>query len=699
MAMSFLSATTLYVGHDQQYTTIQSAVNVANNGDVIVLSPETFNESVNLNLFSEGNLIIRSTHPEDPETVNSTKITTQSQGIDIFSLSSCIIDNNIILDGLHISQGQSGLRIYDLSADVKFEIYNCIFDYNDNGIQSSDENGMIIGNCIFKQNKFYGILNEHSWISNILAIRIFNSLIIDNGNFGIKSNMDVDINNCTVVTNGAGLILLSGKGEITNSIFYNNNIEINNPNDSLTVSFSDVKGGYSGVCNIDKDPKLSGNVTYESHLVEGSPCIDAGDPNLTDADGTRLDMGCFSTADLDLKELQGNHWNWVSFPRLPRENNDPVNAPSILEQMLYGLPNIDLKDKNLQHLTYTNQTWNNPGYSITSDNGYKLYFYSGIERTLPEHGTRLPANFTTPIYANQRNWVGYWLPQTQSVYDALGSQLDHIIGIKAENWYMKKIDGQWYGLNSVKATFEYGKGYEIITDRDIDLQWHYSHLSPGFKSEPTENFTYTQKADYEMLDIDAVDGADNVTEIGAFVDGVCVGSSKVTEYPVHILAYTDAVNRGSEFSFEVVTGRGVEKINNTQKYNFATAKFENVSVYPTGSGFSRVRLSIKSNGNESVSPIKLESNYPNPFSISGKRGSIGTTIAFTIPEKQNVKITIYNIKGQKVKSLLDKNCAKGRTSIIWNGKDDSNKTVSSGVYFYRLETKHQSFNKKMILVK
>jgi len=71
------------------------------------------------------------------------------------------------------------------------------------------------------------------------------------------------------------------------------------------------------------------------------------------------------------------------------------------------------------------------------------------------------------------------------------------------------------------------------------------------------------------------------------------------------------------------------------------------------------------------------SNYPNPFNPT-------TTISFSIPNDSDVDISIYNIKGQKIKTLIHTNYSKGNHSIVWNGVDDENESVSSGVYMYKL---------------
>jgi len=73
----------------------------------------------------------------------------------------------------------------------------------------------------------------------------------------------------------------------------------------------------------------------------------------------------------------------------------------------------------------------------------------------------------------------------------------------------------------------------------------------------------------------------------------------------------------------------------------------------------------------------LKQNYPNPFNPT-------TTINFSIQSNTKVELTIYNIKGQKIKTLVNSNFEKGNHSIIWKGINDSGNSVSSGVYFYKL---------------
>jgi hypothetical protein len=90
--------------------------------------------------------------------------------------------------------------------------------------------------------------------------------------------------------------------------------------------------------------------------------------------------------------------------------------------------------------------------------------------------------------------------------------------------------------------------------------------------------------------------------------------------------------------------------------------------------------------------FSLSNAYPNPFNPT-------TNIQFNIANSENVRLVVFNILGQKIKTLVNGTMKAGSYTATWNGKDDFGASVASGIYFYRLES--QSFNstKKMILMK
>ncbi|MDD3050137.1 MAG: FlgD immunoglobulin-like domain containing protein [Candidatus Cloacimonetes bacterium] len=92
-------------------------------------------------------------------------------------------------------------------------------------------------------------------------------------------------------------------------------------------------------------------------------------------------------------------------------------------------------------------------------------------------------------------------------------------------------------------------------------------------------------------------------------------------------------------------------------------------------------------------------NYPNPFSSSGTARSAVTKFSFEIKNGQWTELVVFNLKGQLVKTLYSGNLNAGKHEIAWDGKDDNNQNISSGVYFYRLKSGVHSETKKMLLLK
>ncbi len=88
----------------------------------------------------------------------------------------------------------------------------------------------------------------------------------------------------------------------------------------------------------------------------------------------------------------------------------------------------------------------------------------------------------------------------------------------------------------------------------------------------------------------------------------------------------------------------------------------------------------------------LNQNYPNPFNPT-------TEIKFDLPKRSKVNISIYNVLGQKVKTLLDDEKAAGSYMADWDGTSDGGNSVSSGVYFYRMQAGNFQETKKMMLLK
>jgi flagellar hook assembly protein FlgD len=93
-----------------------------------------------------------------------------------------------------------------------------------------------------------------------------------------------------------------------------------------------------------------------------------------------------------------------------------------------------------------------------------------------------------------------------------------------------------------------------------------------------------------------------------------------------------------------------------------------------------------------VKSTYLHNNYPNPFNPE-------TSINFDLAGTSNVELSVYNILGQKVTTLVNEVRGPGKHTAIWSGLDENDMAVSSGVYFYKLQAGTYTYTKKMILMK
>ncbi|MCF7803355.1 MAG: S8 family serine peptidase [Candidatus Marinimicrobia bacterium] len=90
--------------------------------------------------------------------------------------------------------------------------------------------------------------------------------------------------------------------------------------------------------------------------------------------------------------------------------------------------------------------------------------------------------------------------------------------------------------------------------------------------------------------------------------------------------------------------------------------------------------------------ISLGDNYPNPFNPE-------TSISYQLPEKARVSLTVFDIRGTTIQTLVEETQSSGSHTVQWDGTSRSGEQVSSGVYFYRLQTGDRRLTKKMVLTR
>lgn len=119
--------------------------------------------------------------------------------------------------------------------------------------------------------------------------------------------------------------------------------------------------------------------------------------------------------------------------------------------------------------------------------------------------------------------------------------------------------------------------------------------------------------------------------------------------------------------------------------------------YKVNFGFCQVGIKVGTDvqeipTSELPSTYSLAQNYPNPFNPS-------TAIEFTVPVRGDVRVSVYNLLGQRVATLVDQPMSPGTYRTDWNGRDEAGNPVASGIYFYRLEAEQFLETRKMMLLK
>ena len=92
----------------------------------------------------------------------------------------------------------------------------------------------------------------------------------------------------------------------------------------------------------------------------------------------------------------------------------------------------------------------------------------------------------------------------------------------------------------------------------------------------------------------------------------------------------------------------------------------------------------------------LAQNYPNPFSM-GK--STGTTIGYALPSASYAVLKVYNLLGKEVRTLVNESRPLGRSTAVWDGRDNSGKQVSAGIYMYKLTSGNHTFSRRLSLTR
>jgi hypothetical protein len=193
----------------------------------------------------------------------------------------------------------------------------------------------------------------------------------------------------------------------------------------------------------------------------------------------------------------------------------------------------------------------------------------------------------------------------------------------------------------------------IAEENSVNLSWEHEQPTDNIiKNQASSNREFQNFNIYRNVDGGAFDVLATTTE----------------------LTYEDILDNAGEYEYYVTAAYDQE--NESEASNTETVFWDGTD-----------------SGNLLIPTINaLYQNSPNPFNPD-------TKISFDLKDDQLVSLVIYNMKGQKVRQLVCNQLSTGRHSLVWNGKDDNNKLVSSGIYFYKIKAEEFQKTKKMLLMK
>jgi len=165
---------------------------------------------------------------------------------------------------------------------------------------------------------------------------------------------------------------------------------------------------------------------------------------------------------------------------------------------------------------------------------------------------------------------------------------------------------------------------------------------------------------------------------------------------LNIIAFADtgitSVGLAYQWLENAMDNAGVDVVSGD--WTVLTTDGQDTTTASNGPRYLVVDATMVAVGEESGLPTNfaLEQNYPNPFNPT-------TTIRYEVPKSSHVEVTVYDLLGNKVRTLVDEQKSIGRYSIRWNGKNRFGHQVSTGVYWYRMEAADFYAVRKMVFMK
>ncbi len=267
--------------------------------------------------------------------------------------------------------------------------------------------------------------------------------------------------------------------------------------------------------------------------------------------------------------------------------------------------------------------------------------------------------------------------------------------------WSKSYGGPWYVVNSnIPDTFytvtasNFGTYYYRVRTRRDNIWWDYSkpykvslenNIQLIFNVDMTERPLKPGESLGVRGNIPPLMGSSNT---GNFTDENGDGI-----YSASVFFDMNDAGKTLLYRFCVESDSGADIEQETREYLITEDNVQTLPVVKFNG------LSLVSNTFTTPKTFKLFRNYPNPFGKGSASKSKFTNIKFSLPEKGNLLISVFDITGRQIIPLVKKTFPAGTFNLKWNGKDKYGNPLSSGIYFLRAKYKQNVFVNKMIFLK
>jgi len=328
---------------------------------------------------------------------------------------------------------------------------------------------------------------------------------------------------------------------------------------------------------------------------------------------------------------------------------NPHRASYKLDQLIFSINNVDyeyyqaVQNRLIEPTVFSYDNSFDPVYELTPANAYYLYCYEND----------ITVKFI-PYYTNEftPEFEYHW--KSKITVEQESNDLSSVI-VGTSDFADSLYNANYDLLKPLAKPYENEITFSLPLE--INGEMEKLHQSITAPLDETQNYIYTWDAELQLADLQ----------------------------PLYFNADSFELPENAFICLQTLGGNFNIPENGVIEY-IPTETLLSISVIISDSDYSNVDNTV-------VQYTFRMQNYPNPFNPE-------TNIKYNLPSEGKVELSIYNIKGQKVKTLVDDTQVSGQHTVIWNGTNTKNKKVSSGVYFYKLEIdKSKHLINKMLLLK